>query len=181
MREIVLKNNSIVNIRLLNKDDAEPLFQYLESLSAESRSRFGPHAFDRETVTNICNNLDHDDGQRFIAVANNRIVAYMLTKRGMLDADAERYAQHNLFFDAATTITYAPSVADDFQNTGLGTKMFTEILQQLKQQSCKTIILWGGVQASNARAVHFYEKHGFEPKGNFWFDEKDNIDMLLNI
>jgi hypothetical protein len=47
MREIVLKNNSIAFIRLLTKDDAELLLEYLENLSTESRSRFGPHRFDR--------------------------------------------------------------------------------------------------------------------------------------
>jgi GNAT superfamily N-acetyltransferase len=132
-------------------------------------------------VNNICSNLAHDDVQRFVAVADNRIVSYMLIKKGTIDADTERYVQNNVFFDTSTTVTYAPSVADVFQNTGLGSKMFAIIVSQLKKQGCHTIVLWGGVQATNARAVHFYKKHGFESKGNFWHNDKDNIDMLLNL
>jgi diamine N-acetyltransferase len=177
---ISLKDNHTSAIRLLQKEDADALYDYLNGLSAESRSRFGPHAFDRDTIDNICNNLN-DDIQRYVAIAENSIAAYMLIKRGLTDADAERYAQKQLFFDVATTVTYAPSVADGFQNSGLGSAMFAVILQQIKLQGDHTIILWGGVQATNTRAVHFYTKHGFESKGNFWFDGKDNIDMLLNI
>jgi diamine N-acetyltransferase len=180
MTNIVLNDNRVVAMRLLQQGDANTLYHYLTGLSAESRSRFGPHSFDRDTVNHICNNLT-DDVQRFVSIADNCIVAYMLVRKGMIEGDAERYAQHNIFFDAETTVTYAPSVADDFQNTGLGSTMFAVILQQIKLQGNHAIILWGGVQATNARAVHFYTKHGFEPKGNFWFDGKDNIDMLLNV
>ena len=176
-----LMDNRSVTVRLLHKEDTAALYNYLNSLSAESRSRFGPHAFDADTVNSICNNLDNDDVQRYIALSGNDIVAYMLIKRGLIDRDAERYAQRNIFFDATTTVTYAPSVADGFQNTGLGSKMFAVILKQIKLQGTHTIILWGGVQATNSRAVHFYEKHGFDPKGNFWHNDKDNIDMLLNV
>lgn len=177
---IPLKDNRVLTMRLLQKEDATALYDYLNCLSAESRSRFGPHSFDQDTVNNICNNPDSGI-ERYIAIDDNRMVAYMLMKKGMIDADAERYAQKQLFFDIATTVTYAPSVADDFQSSGLGSAMFARILQQIKIQGNHTIILWGGVQASNARAVHFYTKHGFEPKGNFWFDNKDNIDMLLHV
>jgi len=127
MTTIALKDNRTVVMRLLQQEDAETLYQYLTGLSAESRSRFGPHSFDRDTVHHICNNLT-DDVQRFISIADNCIVAYMLVKKGMIEGDAERYAQHNMFFDEATTVTYAPSIADYFQNTGLGSKMFEKVL-----------------------------------------------------
>lgn len=177
---ISLKDNQTSTIRTLQKEDATALYDYLNSLSAESSSRFGPHAFDRYTIDYICNNLN-DDIQRYVAVVDNSIVAYMLVKQGLIDADADRYAQKQLFFDRSSTVTFAPSVADDFQNSGLGSAMFEVILQQIKLQGNNTIILWGGVQATNARAVHFYTKYCFEPKGNFWFDDKDNIDMLLYL
>lgn len=177
---ITLKDNRTATIRLLQKEDAQALYNYLNGLSAESRSRFGPHPFDVDTINNICNNL-HDNVLRYVAIVDDGIVAYMLIKQGMTDADAERYAQHSMFFDSSITVTYAPSVADDFQNSGLGSLMFAAILAQIKLQGNHTIILWGGVQATNARAVHFYEKHGFQRKWNFWYDGKDNIDMLLNI
>ena len=86
-----------------------------------------------------------------------------------------------MHFDTNTTITFAPSVADAFQNSGLGSKMFSAILEDLKELSFKNIVLWGGVQATNTRAIHFYEKNGFTRIANFWYDNKDNIDMVLSI
>lgn len=180
IKKILLRNGSNITMRLLKQQDAESLYNYLNTLSAESRSRFGPHAFDKETVNNICNNLN-DDTQRFVALTGETIVSYMLFKKGMITEDAKRYTQYHMFFDEQTTVTYAPSVADEFQNTGLGSKMFQLILETLTQQHYQKIILWGGVQATNARAVHFYLKHGFTSIANFWYDNKDNIDMVLSV
>ena len=87
IENILLRNGRNVTIRLLQQQDAEALFNYLSSLSGESRSRFGPHAFDKETVFHICNNLN-DDTQRFIASDGEKIIACMLLKKGMTDADA---------------------------------------------------------------------------------------------
>lgn len=181
VENILLKDGSTIKFRLLQQEDAELLYNYLNTLSAESRSRFGPHGFNRETVYNICNNLDADNTQRFIALNGENIIAYMLLKKGMIPEDAQRYARYNIFFNEHTTVTYAPSVADEFQNSGLGSKMFSIILEKLKQQGYQKIVLWGGVQATNARAVHFYEKHGFAHVANFWHDNKDNIDMVLSV
>ncbi len=181
IKTISLKDNRIVNIRLLQQQDAELLYNYLHNLSAESCSRFGPHPFDTESIFNIGNNLLKDDVQRYIALKDEQIIPYMLLKKGTIKADANRYAQRNTFFDETTAFTYAPSVADDYQNSGLGSKMFAVILQYLKQQRCSHIVLWGGVQATNIRAVQFYEKLGFKKIANFWHDNKDNIDMLLNL
>ncbi|MBG9375065.1 GNAT family N-acetyltransferase [Panacibacter sp. DH6] len=178
---ILLKDGRSVDMRLLHEHDAPALLQYLNALSAASKSRFGPHAFDEATVNDICNHLPGDDTARYVAWLGNDIKAYMLVKRGMIAFDAERYAQLHMHFDAATTVTYAPSVADDFQNTGLGSAMFTIIVDALKEQGCTSIILWGGVQATNSRAVHFYGKFGFTPVAHFWHDDKDNIDMVLTL
>lgn len=105
----------------------------------------------------------------------------MLLQPGLIEADRNRYGLKNIFFEENTTITFAPSVADDFQNSGLGTKMFTLLLNEAKNEGYKTIVLWGGVQATNSRAVHFYNKHGFQHKGSFRHDGKDNQDMTLSI
>ena len=119
--------------------------------------------------------------KRYVAESGDRIIAYMLLQPGLIEADRSRYELKNIFFEENTTITFAPSVADDFQNSGLGTKMFNSMLNEVKNEGYKTIVLCGGVQATNARAVHFYEKYGFQHKGSFWHDEKDNHDMTLFI
>ena len=47
----------IVNIRLLQNNDDEKLFKYFDQdFSKESKSRFGPHSFDNDTINAICQN-----------------------------------------------------------------------------------------------------------------------------
>lgn len=172
-----------VQIRPLQSTDNALLFNYLQQLSAESKSRFGPHPFDRETINTICDQLSTDTIKRFVAVDTKKqeIVAYMLVKRGFVAEDANRYYGKSLFFDHDSTCTFAPSVADAWQNSGLGTLIFRSILDNLRESGFKRIVLWGGVQATNSRAVHFYQKHGFIHTGSFWHNEKDNYDMIREI
>lgn len=177
-----LKNNKTVKIRLLQKDDKDSLYNYLQLLSPESRSRFGPHSFDWRSIHAIFDQPDNSI-QRYIAVdeTDNCIVAYMLIKQGMIAEDRQRYAERNQFFDDNTAVTFAPSVADAWQSTGLGSVMATFIEEELKKKNIRQIILWGGVQATNVKAVNFYKKLGYQFIASFWFDNKDNHDMIKEL
>jgi diamine N-acetyltransferase len=180
---VTLKNNSSVNIRLLKETDEELLFTYFENLSAQTKSRFGPHPFDKNTIHLMCRFLSPEI-LRYIALeqASNSIVAYMLIKKGLLEADKNRLLKNNVAIDEATACSFAPSVADDWQDSGLGSKMFSFIENDLKKNTTyKTILLWGGVQVANLNAVHFYTKNGFIRKGNFLHNNMDNYDMLKEL
>jgi diamine N-acetyltransferase len=39
------------------------------------------------------------------------------------------------------------------------------------------LVLWGGVQAGNERAIRFYEKIGYRPMGRFFYEGRENFDM----
>lgn len=174
-----LHNKKQVSIRQLQPGDAGALFTYLQGLSVESRSRFGPHAFDKETVCNICNG-QIPRWECYIALdnSNDNIVAYMLICQGLIDWDVKRYAQRNISFDTTSTVTFAPSVGDGWQGTGLGTLMNNFIESELKKRGIKSIVLWGGVQASNEKAVNFYQKHHYQYISTFRNDGMDNFDMV---
>lgn len=179
---VQLKDHKQLNIRLLEATDSEKLFQYFDGLSPETKSRFGPHPFDRATVDDICHHLPGHT-LRYIAINESagKIVAYMLVKPGLIEWDAQRYAIRHQFFDDATTVTYAPSVADEWQSSGLGSAMYDFIEQELKRKGVKKIILWGGVQAGNQKALHFYSKYGYRYIAPFRHDGKDNYDMLKEL
>ena len=179
---IKLRNGKTVEIRSLKPDDEEALHNYLQNLSPESRSRFGPHPFDQQTINMICVHPDNDI-QRFIAIDGSApvIVSYMLIKQGMIDGDQQRYAQRNQLYDSATMVTYAPSVADAWQSSGLGTAMLTIVENELKNKGISHIVLWGGVQVSNIKAVNFYKKNEYQFLASFWYDDKDNYDMVKQI
>ena len=59
--------------------------------------------------------------------------------------------------------------------------MYKQSMSDLKRKGYKNLVLWGGVQATNYRAVHFYKKLGFQTIGSFWHDGKDNFDMVLPL
>jgi diamine N-acetyltransferase len=180
---VTLKNNTSVDIRLLKPADEELVFTYFENLSVETKLKFGPHSFDKNTVRLMCRFLSPDI-LRYIAldISTGKIIAYMLVRKGLIEADKKRLEEKNVFIDEAKACSFAPSIADDWQGTGLGSKMFSVIEKNLKENTTyKTIVLWGGVQASNLNAVHFYIKNGFVRKGNFLHNNMDNQDMLKEL
>ena len=179
---ITLANHLSASIRLLQKEDGYALLAYLQNLSAESKSRFGPHAFDAATVNSICNDLPGDT-HRCIAIdgSSGKIVAYMLLKWGTLEWDRQRYTERGMGFDENSTATYAPSVADEWQSSGLGSAMYAVLESELKRRHIKTIVLWGGVQATNKKALGFYIKWGYQVMGSFRHDGKDNHDMIKHL
>ena len=174
-----LRNGRYVEVRSLVKDDSEKLFDYFDKhFSKESKSRFGPHPFDKETINVICQQ-PNGETTRYIAVDEEKnIVAYMLIKQGMISWDKERYATRDQSYDDNISVTFAPSVADAWQSSGLGSVMNDIIEDDLKKRNIKNIILWGGVQATNEKAVNFYKKLGYQFIASFWHDEKDNYDMV---
>jgi diamine N-acetyltransferase len=179
---ITLGNNAIITIRHLQKSDEERLFNYFSQLSAESKSRFGPHLFDRKAVSSICNEPSSNI-TRYIALnGHQEIIAYMLIKKGMNEGEQYRMEQSNFAFEEALFCTFAPSVADAWQSGGLGSAMYEVIENDIRSNTpFQFIILWGGVQATNEKAIRYYEKHGFNRTGSFWYDGKDNYDMIKNL
>lgn len=178
----VLKNGRSVDIRLLMASDNEKLFTYFDKhFSKESKTKFGPHSFDRETINAICQN-PNGDITKYVAIDDEEnIVAYVLIKQGMIEWDLNRYASRQQFYDHNASVTFAPSVADAWQSTGLGSLINDIIEADLNKKGIKNIILWGGVQATNKKAVNFYKKLGYQFIASFWHDEKDNFDMVKQL
>lgn len=177
-----LRNGKFVEIRLLNENDNQKLFNYFDQdFSKESKSRFGPHPFDKGTINTICKQLNGEI-TRYVAIdEKENIIAYMLIKQGMIDWDLNRYAARQQSYDHTSSVTFAPSVADAWQNSGLGSTMNDIIEDDLRKRNIKYIILWGGVQATNLKAINFYRKLGYQFIASFWHDEKDNHDMVKQL
>jgi diamine N-acetyltransferase len=178
---IYLKNSLPVNIRLINHSDEIKLLHYLNGLSPQTKTYFGPHAFDQETVSFICHDFS-DEYIRVVAETTNgqNIIAYAIIKNGFLQHDAARLMGYDLQLNAHTDCTFAPSVADEWQGTGIGAAMLTFIIPMLQQQNKQRIILWGGVQCSNEKAIAFYKKYDFTVLGSFEYNGM-NYDMIKCI
>ena len=98
----------------------------------------------------------------------------------MFDYDRDRWNRYGVVLNNHDFALLAPSVADKFQSLGLGNRMLLAMKNELKVMGRKHLILWGGVQDSNYKAMAFYEKNGFRYAGKFVYQGM-NIDMILSF
>jgi diamine N-acetyltransferase len=173
------KNGHWLQLRALQASDHTRLSHYLQGLSPASKSRFGPHAFDEASVAQHYQDPYHAS---YVAIEleSEQIVAYAALVWGYLKSDAHRLANYGVQADRDTDVTYAPSVADEWQNLGLGSLLFQFIRAEMKNKAKKRLILWGGVQNTNALALAYYRKLGFRYLGSFEY-QGWNDDMILEL
>jgi ribosomal protein S18 acetylase RimI-like enzyme len=177
---VLLKNNKNILLRRLNSNDFDKLSEYLQNLSTETKKRFGPHLFDRETIINLYTNSNSANSYIAIDQEAQNIIAYSIIKIGYLEHDNVRLRSYGLVPDNNTDCTFAPSVADAWQGRGIGNALLNFILDDLITFKIKRIILWGGVQTKNYKAVNFYIKNGFKILGKFEYIG-ENYDMIKEI
>jgi diamine N-acetyltransferase len=174
---ITTKNNKQVLLRRLNTADLGSLYDYLQNLSAETKKRFGPHSFEKQAIIDFYTNASNPIGYIGIDIPTNEIIAYSIIKIGFIEHDGNRLRSYGITPDHKTDVTFAPSVADSWQSCGIGNEMFKYILSDLKNNVFKRIILWGGVQMDNGKAVSYYKKNGFKILGQFTHNG-ENYDMM---
>ena len=166
--------------RELATTDIHALHQYLQQLGDETKKQFGPHSFEIDALIHFYN---ADAGlTAYIAedTVQGSIIAYAILKNGCLLHDRERLESYGLQTNDTNCCTFAPSVADNWQSKGIGKTLFNHIVANLKGRGIKKIILWGGVQASNKKAMNFYRKMGFQTLGTFEYNGA-NFDMALDL
>ena len=171
-----------MNCRPLQKDDLPGLVQYFENLSEKTRSFYGPHPFDEATLDALCRGT-YENFQTIVVEQDKVIVGYTVIKRGYSEGELYRYPNYDMIMDPEHHFLYAPSIADAHQSKGIGSIMLQYVEDYLQSQGATSLILWGGVQIRNQRAIRYYEKNGFVKLGEFHYDGLDNWDMVkpLNV
>lgn len=167
--------------RVLSAEDAGPLGRYFDGLGPSVRGVYGPHPLNSEHATALCAELDYSHLLPFVAVHDDNIIGYFLVQIGLRDGDRQRYIDHGHALVDAACCTFAPCVADAWQERGLGSALFPHVAQSLRRLRRQRLVLWGGVRGDNPRAQHFYRKFGFRHVGNFKVRDLDNLDMVLDL
>src|SRR5262245_60928157 len=181
-----LATGAQVMVRPLLRSDGAALGAYFLDLSEETRRRFSPHPLDQATANHLCATINVAEALRLVAVvsgaAPQEIIAYFILLLDVTDDERARYAQRGIALHAETDCTVAPSVADRYQNSGLGSFCFEHLIELARRLGRQRMLLLGGTQASNHRAIHFYAKHHFRTIGSF--EEPAgvlNADMVLEL
>jgi ribosomal protein S18 acetylase RimI-like enzyme len=177
---VYVKNGKSVLLRKLRMDDIDFLCSYLQHLSPDTLNRFGPHRFDKQSINEVYTNPDQYTGYIATDHETSEIIAYSVIKTGYLEHDRYRLQSYGLTLDEKTDCTLAPSVADPWQSQGVGNSLFLFMLADLKAKGIKRIILWGGVQSDNQKALNYYLKNRFRILGEFEYHGR-NFDMILEI
>lgn len=164
-------------ITKLDTANLEQLVTYLSALGKETRAYFGPHAFDKTSLTQF---YQDPKNTAYIATKDDRIIAYAIVRLGFLQHDEPRLSSYGLQLNPDTDASFAPSVADDWQGRGLGRSLFTYISNDLSNLNVTRLILWGGVQTANQRAVRYYQQLGFRTLGYFEYHGW-NADMVYEL
>ena len=173
-------------LRPLAADDAPALGRYFLGLSEDTKRRYGPHPFDQATADAFCATLDPERILRMVAVLADtvpeRIIGYMILRLRLDAEECERYAQYGIVLEPDRDCTIAPSVADEYQDQGLGSALFAQAVDVLHQLGRRYLLLQGGVYMTNARAIHFYQKVGFRIVGEFEHPSSiRSYDMILDL
>jgi len=178
---ITLPDGENVTVRRLSESDVDAFAQFLESLSAETRGLYRPHALDESEARRICALIHTDPSLRLIATpeGGNQIEAYVLAEFEIPDDEKERYAGYGIVLEDGLDCRIAPGVADRWQDRGLGSVMLRHALAALHRLGLRHVVLFGGTQVGNSRAIHVYRKLGFQPLGTFETKGIENIDMCI--
>ncbi|HLO79387.1 MAG TPA: N-acetyltransferase [Chitinophagaceae bacterium] len=179
MKPVRTRDGRELSLQKLQLSDHHLLSDYLNGLSADTRKRFGPHPFDPDSIRGF---YDTPKNIGFIAVepSAGKIVAYSVVKIGFLWHDQPRLESYGLTLDHYSDACFAPSVSDQWQSMGIGDLMLTYILDELRAMNIHRLILWGGVQMDNERAVNYYRKNGFVKLGQFEYNGW-NLDMMREL
>lgn len=155
------------------------LLHYLHTLTTATARRFQPHSYHKEDLFHFYHNPSHE---AYVAVdpSNELIIAYTVLKKGCVDHDYPRLQQYGVPILKDDAFTIAPSVTDEWQSSGVGQLLLNYVIEDMKSRNVKQLILWGGVQIDNTKALRFYHKNGFSSLGHFEYNGL-NEDMLLQL
>lgn len=182
MSEFYLKDGEKIIFRPLVRNDYAAFGFFLDSLSEETRKKYGPHPLNSEEAKNICDNLNYSEMLRIVLInSKEEIVGYMILSFQFRDSQLLRYEDYKIPIVKGRDACIAPVIADRYQNKGVGSILLQKTLELAKSLGVGQIILWQGTQVTNTRAIHFYEKFGFKKIGEFERYGTNNCDMYLNL
>lgn len=181
-----LPTGELLLLRPLLPDDVEKLARFLAALSPESRRLSTFPGYDRETAQELCDAIARYDKLRLALVEESApaqpIVGLLEFSFDLTTGDLYRYTNHGYPLRPATDCRFGPSLADGWQNRGVGTLLLPAVLHLARRFGRSRIILWGGVLADNGRAIRFYEKNGFRHVGRFVNEDgQECCDMILSL
>ena len=166
----------MMHTRIATSADCDSIVSFYQQLQEATRRLYAPHPMDREAIRQQVADPNYI---MLLSFEEKDLAGYQVFLKGAFPWERDRYRQYGIALNQHTA-SYAPVLGDNYQGRRLGAEMLTQALPYLKAARITQLILWGGVQCANIRAVNFYLKNGFRIIGYFdW--EGANYDMINTI
>ncbi|MFJ5927143.1 GNAT family N-acetyltransferase [Kitasatospora sp. NPDC092948] len=183
-RRLTAREGRVIVFRPLAHSDVGRLAGFLGALSVESRrfSTFGGYGLAH--AGELCDAIARYDKLRLVLedVATGRIVGLFEFSLALVPSDIARYRDAGVRLTERSDCRFGPTLADDWQDRGLGTLAFPLVMDVARLLGRTRIILWSGVRADNLRAIRYYEKNGFRSVGEFAeADGSLSLDMMVDL
>ena len=182
--QVEFEHGEHVLVRPLMPPDVDALAAFLAGLSSTTRRYSTFASYDRAMAQELCDAINRYDKLRLVVELprDQAMIGLLEFSFDIPDGDVRRYALHGVPLDARHDCRFGPTLADAYQNQGLGSRLFPAVLDVARRFGKQRIVLWGGVLADNRRAMRFYEKQNFEAVGIFeGRDGQLSIDMILDF
>jgi RimJ/RimL family protein N-acetyltransferase len=152
-KKVVLSDGTEVTLRPEVESDLDLTWKMFSSYSDETLE-FLPIPFTRERIEGWFENIDYSKALP--------ILGFVETDEGtiMVASASLSFQQNEVFKHRAT---FGISIRDEYQNKGLGKILTQYMLDIAKERGMKKVELT--VVSYNERAIHVYEKIGFEKEG----------------
>jgi len=152
-KKVTLKNGHQVLLRPELSTDTEMLWEMFSTLSETTLSNL-VLPFTRERILGWTSNIDYDKNLPILALIKKE------SKQRVIGAASLSFNPVEAFKHKAEL---GVTVHDDYQNMGLGTAMVNHLLDIARKKGVKKVFLL--VNTGNTRAIHVYEKCGFQTEG----------------
>jgi putative acetyltransferase len=147
------KNGKLLRFRPKKPSDTEMLWAMFATLSETSISNL-ILPYTRERVEGWTSNIDFSDVLTIVAVTKEKDVQRIVASAS-LKFNAQEVFKHKAEF--------AITVHDDYQNIGVGTALLNHLISIARKKNLKKVFLT--VNDGNTKALHVYEKAGFQIEG----------------
>ena len=184
-RTVRFGRGSTALFRPLERGDVDALAEMLVSFSDQTRRYWNLGSYDRAMALELCDAIGRHDKLRMVAEETFppfRLLASFEFSFDIPEDDRRRFAAYGVALDAVSDCRFGPCVRDAVQGSGLAHAMMPPTMDIARRFGRSRILLWGGVEQENRRAIRFYEKHGFEITGASRGSQgRPSLDMLLQL
>ena len=170
-------------IRPLRPRDETRFAQFLTGLSQQTQRYFAPHGLEWQHGQQLVAELDPSQTLRLLLLDKSGdeeiVLGYLILQMGLAPHEQERFNRYGIEYDPALCVSLAPVIAEGWQSQGLGAPLLKQGLHLCRELGRQAVVLMGGMQDANRRAVHFYLRHGFHRLDSFeWPQGVLNDDMI---